>query len=102
MGDLRGQSRVLNTLAAIEADQGNLVGAESSFTTAMENYRRLGDRVYQAEATGNLGLTLKRLGKVQEAALRFEPALALYHTLQNRSHAAGPSLFSACGSVHPV
>src|SRR5205807_1306642 len=86
----------LNTLAAIDADQGNLVGAQNSFATLVENYRRLGDRANQAEVTSNLGLTLKRLGKLDEAAVRLEQALALDRQLQNRSGEAA-RLFSLAG-----
>jgi hypothetical protein len=69
-------------MAGILERQGRLRDAFELATRALQAFRRLGDRVWQAKALNNRGIILAQLGQVAAAARQFTAAERLYTELE--------------------
>ncbi|MCF6199294.1 MAG: tetratricopeptide repeat protein [Hyphomicrobiaceae bacterium] len=58
--------------------KGDFATAEAFYSKAITGFEQAGDEVRAAEATGNLGLILRRQKKFKEAKALFEKALAIW------------------------
>ena len=76
-----------NNVAEILSDQGHLEEAESLFLDVLRVWRAAGFRLGVAFATSNLGRVAARSGRHEEAARRYEEALAAFRSKQAEGEA---------------
>ena len=84
--DKQSATRVLNNLAVIERERGNLKGAEGRYLAALETVRGYGDKWGEATLTNNLGdLALAQDNGLDRAEGLFHKAQALREAIGDQS-----------------
>jgi tetratricopeptide (TPR) repeat protein len=84
IGDRTGEMRASNLLGIISFETGDLPGAETCFTDALQLAEALGERLLRAQLENNLGNVCNLSGRPELTRERFDRALALYAELGER------------------
>ncbi len=84
IGDLRGESALLNTLGLITQDQGNLRKAKVFFERSLSIAREIGDLLLEAQPLNNLGNCVANEGDFSAGSNYYEQALLLAREIGNR------------------
>jgi tetratricopeptide (TPR) repeat protein len=86
VGDKHSETRVLNNLAVIEKERGNLKGAEGRYLTALQTVQDYGDKWGESFITNNLGdLAMAQEGGLDRAESLFRKAQVLRESIGDQN-----------------
>jgi predicted ATPase/class 3 adenylate cyclase len=88
-GDVALESRVLNSLGTLSANQSRLAAARDYHASALELARRNGERSEECTALSGLGTVLVDMGRTQDARQQYEAALRAARETGNRRWECG-------------
>lgn len=89
LGDTESATSMLNNIAVMRDDQGDLEGAMQTYRECLVAFEKLGDKHSMAAVSNNLGGLYRRRGELRQALALYDRSVTLYRENGEPQEAAG-------------